>query len=221
MNKDRIVEGQEYARYSDREFNWYAGRVRVVSNKTYFGIRMRSLAREELAKNPTYVAAHLKSSLTEAYANYTSPNEASEARRGLRETVHTATREWYDAEPMRGYRQTDSKSNEGILVMRLDREGHDQHLALCPRREIRDTWTDHQAKVQKAQTDRVEAENARAERQVRIQGQREVVYSALAAAFTQAGVKPPYLSSYADHVSLTFPQAAALLGVSLDEEVNA
>lgn len=220
MNKDSIVEGTEYARYSEREFTSYASRVRVISNENYLSLLRRNLSRTALAENPTYVAAHLKASLAEAYASDTTPNEVSEARNELRQAVNTATREWYDAEPLRAFQQTRSQG-EGILAMALDREGNDKHLTLVPRRELRDTWTDHQVKVQQAQAQRVQNELLGLESRARKSRERTAIYEAVAAAFTQAGVTPPYLSSYAGELSLTFAQAAVLLGVSLGQEVPA
>jgi hypothetical protein len=110
---------------------------------------------------------------------------------------------------MRRFRKGSASSRSswdpsGILVYLIADNG-ESTMTLVPRREIRMTWEEYEAKVAREQKARAEQEI----RAVAAQRERDAKRPLVVAALEAIGIKA-YLPSYQDKVTLTFDQVLAL-----------
>jgi hypothetical protein len=219
MKKADIEVGETYLAAQGRDYLYSKKRVKVIENEEYYTISERDVARSIRLADGLYRRAHLKWALTEAYPNDTTPRERDEAKHALRVAERQAADRWLNADPMRRFRKGSAGSRStwdpsGILVYLIADNG-EYVTTLVPRREIRMTWVEYEAKVEREQKARVEQEVRAAAAQRERDAKRPLVVAALEA----IGIKA-YLPSYQDKVTLTFDQVLALANTT-DGEAGA
>jgi hypothetical protein len=209
MKKADIEVGETYLAAQGRDYLYGKKRVKVIENEEYYTVSERDVARSVRHEDEGYRKAHLKWALTEAFATETTPRERDEAKYALSAASAQAADRWLKADPMRRFRKGSASSRSswdpsGILVYLIADNG-ESTMTLVPRREIRMTWEEYEAKVAREQKARAEQEI----RAVAAQRERDAKRPLVVAALEAIGIKA-YLPSYQDKVTLTFDQVLAL-----------
>jgi hypothetical protein len=209
MRKQDIVEGQEYVAAEGRDY-WYSiKRVRVVENDIYHARRPSEVPASVVYNDEEYQRAHERWSLADAFPHDTTPREKREADYALRSMKQDAQTRWLNADRRRMFAKGSgwsSFSTEGIIC-EVRREDKSAERILVPRKNIRETWTDYEARQVMEKRRLAAKEIAAANEEFKRNRLRPVVQDVLEAAGIQM-----YLSKYQGTVTLSYEQVLTLVG---------